>query len=157
MMGRSAVYRCYSADGDLLYVGVASDMKKRMACHKSTSIWFRHARKVTITWYDWREDALDAEAWAIFRERPAYNMRGARRRIADTSTARVVRVVRGSNGQKMVAQWMAQSGVSVGRLAKRMSVWPPRSHMAVFDPMERHRKALANITGLPVADDGVWK
>ncbi len=156
MTGDAALYRLYSADGTLLYVGVAGDVKQRMVGHKSKSPWFRDVRKVTITWYGWREDALDAEAWAIFRESPAHNMKGSRRRIADTGRARVVKVMRGSTGQKMVAEWMGQAGVTVHRLARRMSVWPPRAHMAVFDPMERHRKALAYVTGLPVADERAW-
>ena len=156
MTDPAALYRCYDSVGALLYVGVSGDVKIRASCHKSASPWFCAVRKITVTWYDWREDALDAEAWAIFREKPQFNKKIALKRIAETSRVSVVMVVRGSSGQKAVAQWMDQSGVTVKRLARRMSVWEHYAHMRVFDPMERHMKAMSSITGLDLTAEELW-
>ena len=153
----AALYRCYDSAGALLYVGVSGDVKIRASRHKSASPWFCAVRKMTVTWYDWREDALDAEAWAIFREKPQFNKKIALQRIAETSRVSVVRVIRGSSGQMAVAQWMDQSGVTVKRLAGRMSVWGKYAYMRVFDPMERHMKAMSSITGMDVSAKEAWE
>lgn len=74
------VYRCYDVDGDLIYIGCTSNVKKRIATHlrggKAASRWLavsmvRH--EVEGPFAD-RAAALAAESAAISAERPVFNL-----------------------------------------------------------------------------------
>lgn len=71
------VYRCYDADDQLIYIGCTStSMEVRLRRHKSThpAVYEQTAHWTTEPYPD-RETALDAEANAIYRERPPLNYR----------------------------------------------------------------------------------
>ncbi|MGW9371155.1 GntR family transcriptional regulator [Streptomyces xanthophaeus] len=68
--GRTGLYRHYSADGELLYVGIAYDPDLRLEQH----YWRRESARHTVNWFDRRRDALEAESKAIADERPRYNL-----------------------------------------------------------------------------------
>lgn len=70
---KTALYRHISADGELLYVGIALTPVERMRDHKKGSRWFEQVATVTLEWFDTRALALAAEAAAIKAERPVYN------------------------------------------------------------------------------------
>lgn len=74
------VYRCYDADGLLLYVGCAFNPKRRIATHlRSTKTLASHALHVLLDRYEvegpypTREEAEAAERTAIESEGPLLN------------------------------------------------------------------------------------
>lgn len=73
--GRTAVYRLFNADGDLLYVGIANDLQARLRQHAAAKPWWPEVARHTATWLEGRISALKAEAHAIRTEDPAYNIR----------------------------------------------------------------------------------
>lgn len=74
MRERTALYRFYDADGELLYIGITTDPDVRWACHESTSWWKEVDRMQTkVAWYDERAEAGSAEVAAIKAERPRHN------------------------------------------------------------------------------------
>lgn len=68
-----ALYRHFDADGQLLYVGITSDLQSRTSHHKATSAWFDKVARTTTVCFDTREAALAAEAAAITKEKPLHN------------------------------------------------------------------------------------
>jgi len=70
---RYAVYRCYTDQGQLLYVGETGDLGKRLADH-AKKLWFVQVRGITLEWYADELDALKAERRAIHVEHPKYNV-----------------------------------------------------------------------------------
>jgi hypothetical protein len=75
--GITCLYRHFSSDGRLLYVGVAIDAIRRLAKHRHESQWFDQIATVTIERYPSRTAALKAERLAIEDEKPAYNVHRA--------------------------------------------------------------------------------
>jgi hypothetical protein len=68
------LYRHYSADGTLLYVGIAQNASWRQTAHAMRSGWFREVRRIEVSApYRSRAEALAAEAAAIKTERPRFN------------------------------------------------------------------------------------
>lgn len=70
-MKRCALYRYYGQDGDLLYVGISFDPFRRAGQHG----FFLHdsVQRVEFEWFDSREEAEQAEAFAIAIEQPIWN------------------------------------------------------------------------------------
>lgn len=69
------VYRCYDADGVLLYVGCTVDLAARRQAHAAQSWWFPQVDTYRATIYPSRNRALDVEAAAIASEHPLWNVR----------------------------------------------------------------------------------
>lgn len=70
---RTALYRCFDSNGDLLYVGITKNIGMRWQKHSSASVWWPQVRRQTIDWYDTRTAAEIAERIAIQAEDPKYN------------------------------------------------------------------------------------
>jgi len=68
-----ALYRVYSADNELLYVGISARVIGRIAEHKESKDWFRETARVDVAWFATKEEAAGAEAYAIKIEHPLYN------------------------------------------------------------------------------------
>lgn len=73
---RTALYRHFDAAGRLLYVGISLNSIKRTAQHKHGARWFQAIARIDIEWLPERTAALAAEAIAIARENPAWNIAG---------------------------------------------------------------------------------
>lgn len=71
---RTHLYRHFSADGTLLYVGISMSALIRLSQHKVHSAWFDNIRSVTIELFDSRKDGLEAERRAIETELPKHNI-----------------------------------------------------------------------------------
>lgn len=75
---RTAVYRCYAADGVLLYIGKSVDPGQRIGQHRSQpSPWIGRHASMTEEWFEGPRAAMrarDAEVAAIAAERPAFNL-----------------------------------------------------------------------------------
>lgn len=71
------VYRLFDAQGRLLYIGKTYNVRARLwgrGGHAHTKPWWPEVASVTATEYRTEEAALDAEAWAIRREKPLHNV-----------------------------------------------------------------------------------
>lgn len=72
---RTAVYRLYGHDGELVYVGMTVNIERRLADHERGSFWWPHVARTAVVWYDTRPEADAAESEAVAAEKPLYNMR----------------------------------------------------------------------------------
>lgn len=70
----TALYRHFDLQGRLLYVGIASNVLSRMKSHRHRSHWHRRIVRIELTWFPSRAAAKAAEAEAIARERPMFNL-----------------------------------------------------------------------------------
>jgi predicted GIY-YIG superfamily endonuclease len=71
---RTALYRHFDANGDLLYIGISKDPEGRWMAHRGNQEpWIHKAVRRVDEWYDSRSEALGAEAKAIRAERPPFN------------------------------------------------------------------------------------
>ena len=73
------VYRVFSHDGTLLYIGSTIDLEGRFVRHSTHSGWFREVRLITIEQHPALEAARAAEDAAIVAEDPKYNIAGTPR------------------------------------------------------------------------------
>jgi len=71
---RTALYRHFSSDEALLYVGISLSWLSRTKAHSRSAAWFEQIARVSIEWFETREAALDAERVAIKNERPKFNV-----------------------------------------------------------------------------------
>lgn len=72
---RQVVYRCFDADGALLYIGVSGDICTRVKQHRSQTSWWHEVSRVVIRLHPNRTAAFAAEIAAIRAEHPRYNVR----------------------------------------------------------------------------------
>jgi hypothetical protein len=70
---KTALYRHFDAEGQLLYVGISLHAIVSLARHKSNARWFDRISTIKVVWFDTRKDALKTEKLAILNERPAFN------------------------------------------------------------------------------------
>lgn len=70
---KTALYRHFDENDCLLYVGISSRLPQRNREHKSFSHWFQAVTKITVSWFQCRDDALSAEYMAIKTEKPVHN------------------------------------------------------------------------------------
>jgi predicted GIY-YIG superfamily endonuclease len=74
MSERTAVYRLFDTEDDLLYIGVSDQFGARWHQHAKVQPWWRDVDHQTITWFDTRDEALATETAAIKAEQPLYNI-----------------------------------------------------------------------------------
>jgi hypothetical protein len=67
------LYRCYDAEGRLLYIGISLNPLQRTDSHSHTSRWFHLVVDIKVKRYWTRGVAIAAERDAIIAERPLYN------------------------------------------------------------------------------------
>ena len=71
----TTLYRHYDSAGQLLYVGIADDVRARFRVHMSAT-WWEDMARFTLEDFPTRASAVDAERKAIATERPLYNIAG---------------------------------------------------------------------------------
>ena len=71
----NSVYRAFSKDNELLYIGITKDLKNRIINHKSSKKWWIEVDRIDEESFDDRVSAMKAEARAIKSENPKYNKR----------------------------------------------------------------------------------
>lgn len=71
-----ALYRFYSATGQLLYVGITNNPGVRFQQHQQGKQWWHEVSGISVERCPSREDALAAETRAIAVEHPLYNLSG---------------------------------------------------------------------------------
>jgi excinuclease UvrABC nuclease subunit len=72
--GQTGLYRVFGEADSLLYIGISKHFGVRWQQHAQKQPWWNERRRMTVDFYDDREEALDAEALAIFTEQPKYNV-----------------------------------------------------------------------------------
>lgn len=70
----SAVYRVFGDEDALLYIGVSDNFGQRWKQHAKVQPWWSDHHRMTVDWYDSREEAEDVETAAIKAEDPKYNI-----------------------------------------------------------------------------------
>jgi hypothetical protein len=70
---RTALYRLFDAEGVLLCVGIAKDVRKRWRMHEWEKTWWHLVSDSHIDWFPSRSDARAAELAAMRNESPLYN------------------------------------------------------------------------------------
>lgn len=71
---RTALYRLFNADDELLYVGITNSPETRWRHHKATQEWWPLVARKTVDWLDSRSEAAAAEIEAIHAEVPKHNL-----------------------------------------------------------------------------------
>ena len=79
----TTLYRLWTADHSLLYVGITDDLPKRLDEHRADKPWWADVDQVSTEDLPSRRRALEAEARAIFWEQPRHNILGSARYSAD--------------------------------------------------------------------------
>ena len=69
------VYRAFSKNNDLLYIGVTQNLKSRVSTHKSSKEWWGEVDRIDEESFGDRISAMKAEVVAIKLENPKYNKR----------------------------------------------------------------------------------
>lgn len=72
--GHTGLYHVYGEADSLLYIGISKHFGIRWQQHAQKQPWWNERRRMTVDFYDTRDEALDAEALAIFTEQPKYNV-----------------------------------------------------------------------------------
>lgn len=70
----TAIYRFYSSEGQLLYVGISDNPGHRFTQHEKTKTWWKEVTGISIEWAATRQAALAIERRAIRVESPVYNI-----------------------------------------------------------------------------------
>lgn len=71
---KTSLYRLWSADDQLLYVGISRSALGRLGQHAGDKHWIHEVASVTIESYETRAAAASAEIRAIRTEEPKYNV-----------------------------------------------------------------------------------
>ena len=74
---KTALYRMFDCDGQLLYVGISQNWFNRLNTHFSSKPWVDEITNITIAWYASTPAAALAERTAIRWENPVYNIQSA--------------------------------------------------------------------------------
>jgi predicted GIY-YIG superfamily endonuclease len=68
------VYEAYDAFGNLLYVGITNDLKRRLNEHRRSAKWWTQQIEVRHTFYASRDEAKEQESRVIANRSPVYNV-----------------------------------------------------------------------------------
>ena len=69
----TCVYRYFSNEGALLYVGASVSPIARAEEHSSCAPWYRKIARIELQWFGTYPEAIDAERRAIKEESPRHN------------------------------------------------------------------------------------
>lgn len=128
---RTALYRFYAEDGELLYIGITANPKKRLAEHAASKPWWTSVARHDIAWFDNRASAASAEREAIASEGPLHNSQHALPDLAPEVAAvfakykhdhEMERHLRGPMLE--LADRELKAGATVGELAKLTGLTP---------------------------------
>lgn len=71
---RTALYRHYDANNELLYVGISLSAVNRLQGHKRSAEWYDDIAFMSVEYFSTRAEAEAAETKAIREERPRHNI-----------------------------------------------------------------------------------
>jgi excinuclease UvrABC nuclease subunit len=115
-VGRAVVYRCYAAEGSLLYIGSSRQLEQRLTTHQGTSFWRCYVARVRIQLAPDELSARRMEAAAIREENPRFNLlhRRPRSEWTEQDFRDVIRVMR-------TRQVTAATGKRIANLQRELS------------------------------------
>lgn len=67
------VYRCYAADGQLLYIGATNSLRQRLSHHRARTPWWGQVAFINTASFPDRATARNVERAAIEAENPLHN------------------------------------------------------------------------------------
>jgi hypothetical protein len=70
----TALYRCFDAGGDLLYIGITLRYPTRWREHSDAKSWWTDVASMTLEWFGSWTEAEVAERTAILAENPRHNV-----------------------------------------------------------------------------------
>lgn len=70
------LYRAYTDQADLLYVGISLSVFNRLSAHNKTAEWFSKCSRIDVETFPNRLEAQEAEMKAIKTEFPKFNKQG---------------------------------------------------------------------------------
>lgn len=133
----TALYRLYSADGELLYVGIAFDAGRRFVRHQDDKDWWPLVARVAVEHLPNRPSALEAEERAIRTEGPRFNVKHNSGR---------------SRGQARPAKrptlWHYESRDGRHRVTSRLWLEPELHAITVLDDCEMDGVAALELAGI---------
>jgi hypothetical protein len=100
------VYRCYTAAGELIYVGCSVAPIQRMDQHRANAWWFDQVARVRYVVYPNKDYALYKEREAIGEENPRWNIKGrdqSRFDLADFRDLHCAMAQNGASGKRLEA------------------------------------------------------
>ena len=102
----TGLYHVYGEADSLLYIGVSKHFGIRWQQHAQKQPWWNERRRMTVDFYDDREEALDAEALAIFAEQPKHTVmhRKQAQRLKKLQGRRACRTSRTRGAEVAVAE-----------------------------------------------------
>jgi predicted GIY-YIG superfamily endonuclease len=71
---KTALYRHFGKNNELLYIGISYNPFARLSQHELSASWASLTAKMTIEYFESRDDAIEAEKLAIINEKPIYNV-----------------------------------------------------------------------------------
>jgi hypothetical protein len=80
MSQRYHLYRHFSSDGTLLYVGQSLSAFERFRAHRRSAAWAEDATVMRIELYESRDAVRQAETRAIREEKPRFNIAGTKKK-----------------------------------------------------------------------------
>lgn len=119
---RAVVYIVHSGAGDLLYVGVTGDLRRRMYVHKCKSAWWAADIEITVESFASRVEADAREVDLIKALKPPHNhprgvaiwISGDLRRAAESAAA-----LEGISGQEFAERAVRREVERAARLLSR--------------------------------------
>ena len=146
------LYRMYSADGVLLYIGQSGAPARRIEQHAACRDWPYVVARIDVEWHPTRETAVLAEAAAIAAECPKYNIAHQPR-----VQPRKWPAPRGGN---VVLAWMEANGVTEAQMCDITEI--PMSKLQRLLRNELHATgripyALQEATGGAVRSSVFWR
>lgn len=125
--GRTALYRFYSSEGELLYVGITHNLEQRWANHARRQPWWLDVAERTVEWHETRSVAGDLEDKALREEEPLYDRTGKPRhrlQLVDDrlslETGRALAAIGGAIYDGMFPAWRIMP--PIGELSERFRI-----------------------------------
>lgn len=115
---RTALYRLYDAEHDLLYVGISRTPSERFKAHAHDKNWWHLVAFVDLTWFDSYAAARDAEIAAHLSERPPFNG------MANLGEWSFSAIRYDDSAERGVAREALLAELATGRHATGARLWP---------------------------------
>lgn len=124
----TTLYRFFDRDGDLLYVGISTDPRKRMNDHRVHKSWWSRSTRVELEHYGSWDEARAAEKVAIKVENPVHN-------VADVLSATDTAIERARERYRTDPDYrrMVSTGIWPPGF-KFNDSWPPAGDVARGEP-----------------------
>lgn len=116
------VYRMFSADGELLYIGKSVGLGGRLGQHLSASWWISDVASMTLEWFAHDDEAAEAERSAIRAEKPIHNKQH------NLDASRALRRKHLAAVGASLGAWLDANGKTADQFAKEIGVKPSRMH-----------------------------